>query len=304
MVVAATGFFDGVHLGHKYVLDEVVRRANELGVTSSIITFWPHPRTVLRQDAVKFRLLTTLDEKIKLIKSYGIDNVHVLEFDKSFSNQTTKEFFSNYLIGKFGVKELIVGFDHRVGNDINQTQNEMLAIANSLGIETKLLDQFTHSQGRVSSTKIRESLLFGDLHKATTLLGYRYGLEGVVVEGRRLGRTLGFPTANIKLYEPLKVLPSDGVYFVWAECEGKVFAGLTNIGTRPTIGADNERTIETYLLDFDEEIYGLNLKIELVEKLRDEVAFGTLDDLIIQMNKDKAKAKELDFPGNKPLILR
>ncbi len=289
MVVAATGFFDGVHRGHRAVLEKISALAKEQGDTSAVITLWPHPRTVLQQDAAKFRLLNSLEEKISLIKSFGIDEVFTLKFDKEFASQTTEEYFRDYLIRRLNVRTLVIGYDHRVGSDINQTQDEMMAIARNLGINPVRVDEYTENESGlvISSTKIREMLLAGDMGTANNLLGYRYGVEGVVVEGMKIGRGIGFPTANMRLYEPLKVLPSDGVYAVWVQTSGKTYRGITNIGIRPTVGINNERTIETHILDFDEDIYGLSIKLEFVAKMRDEVTFSSLDDLKAQLHKDK-----------------
>lgn len=289
MVVAATGFFDGVHRGHRAVLEKISALAKEQGDTSAVITLWPHPRTVLQQDAAKFRLLNSLEEKISLIKSFGIDEVFTLKFDKEFASQTTEEYFRDYLIRRLNVRTLVIGYDHRVGSDINQTQDEMMAIARNLGINPVRVDEYTENESGliISSTKIREMLLAGDMGTANNLLGYRYGVEGVVVEGMKIGRGIGFPTANMRLYEPLKVLPSDGVYAVWVQTSGKTYRGITNIGIRPTVGINNERTIETHILNFDEDIYGLSIKLEFVAKMRDEVTFSSLDDLKAQLHKDK-----------------
>lgn len=289
MVVAATGFFDGVHRGHRAVLEKISALAKEQGDTSAVITLWPHPRTVLQQDAAKFRLLNSLEEKISLIKSFGIDEVFTLKFDKEFASQTTEEYFRDYLIRRLNVRTLVIGYDHRVGSDINQTQDEMMAIARNLGINPVRVDEYTENESGliISSTKIREMLLAGDMGIANNLLGYRYGVEGVVVEGMKIGRGIGFPTANMRLYEPLKVLPSDGVYAVWVQTSGKTYRGITNIGIRPTVGINNERTIETHILDFDEDIYGLSIKLEFVAKMRDEVTFSSLDDLKAQLHKDR-----------------
>ncbi len=297
MVVASTGFFDGVHRGHRSVLETTRDIALKQGCQSAVITFWPHPRAVLQQDAAKFRLLTSLEEKRKLILSMGIDQVHVLNFDKEFAKQSTEEFFRDFLKESFGVTTLVAGYDHRMGSDLNQTQEEMFEIARSMNITPVRVKEFGNGfSGEhtiISSTKIRESLINGNIESANLMLGYRYGLEGVVVEGKRLGRTLGFPTANIMLYEPLKLLPSDGVYAVWAESQGKTYRGITNIGTRPTVSDLKEKTIETHIIDFEEDIYGLSFKIEFVCRLRDERKFSSINELIDQLVKDKQNALSL-----------
>ncbi len=310
MVVACTGFFDGVHLGHRAVLEKVCQLANEQGRKSAVITFWPHPRAVLQKDAVRFRLLNSFEEKQKLIKSIGIDDIHVIPFDREFAKQTTEQFFRDYLIKRYSVTTLVVGYDHRMGSDLNQTQEEMFRIARIKGLTPVRVEQFgdkdvdysqlkepepvcadnlvvSSSPSKISSTKIRECIISGNIGVANLMLGYRYGLEGVVVEGQRIGRTIGFPTANIMLYEPLKLLPEDGVYAVWAESSGRVYRGITNIGTRPTVSFGNDKTIETHLLEFDEDIYGLPLKIEFAGRLRNEQKFSSLEELKIQLHKDR-----------------
>ncbi|MCK9305792.1 MAG: bifunctional riboflavin kinase/FAD synthetase [Bacteroidales bacterium] len=295
MVVATTGFFDGVHKGHLSVIEKVYTLARESGGKSVVVTFWPHPRAVLQQDAARFRLLTSLEEKRELLLNYGIDEVVVLEFDKEFARQTTREFFRDYLVNKIGVSVLVAGYDHRVGSDLSQTQQEMFEIALQEGIRPVRVDEFRSSgvDVKVSSTKIREMISAGEIESANRMLGYRYGLSGAVVEGRRIGRTLGFPTANMRLYEPLKLLPGDGVYAVWAGYAGRVFKGITNIGKRPTIANGNERTIETHILDFDEDIYGLTLKIELVSKMRDETKFASVQELTRQLKLDRDNAANI-----------
>ena len=295
MVIGTTGFFDGVHRGHQAVISKVYSLAKECGGRSVVVTFWPHPRAVLQQDAAKFRLLTSLDEKRKLIKSLGIDEVVVLPFNKEFAKQSTEEFFKTYLVDMLGIETLVVGYDHHVGNDINQTQEEMFRIARMLGITPVRIEECKTDavNSKISSTKIREFIRQGMIEEANILLGYRYGLEGVVVEGQRLGRKLGFPTANMKLYEPLKLIPADGVYVVWVEYSGKTYRGITNIGTRPTIGDNNERTIETHLLDFNEDIYGLSIKIEFAARLRNEKRFESIEQLKEQISKDKENCYKL-----------
>ncbi|MDD2583620.1 MAG: bifunctional riboflavin kinase/FAD synthetase [Bacteroidales bacterium] len=302
MVVAATGFFDGVHRGHRSVLNRVSTLAKEQGALSAVVTFWPHPRAVLQQDAAKFRLLTTLEEKKALLHALGIDHVHVLTFNKEFAKQSTAQFFSKYLKDQFNVSTLVAGYDHRVGNDINQTQQEMFEIARKYGINPIRVEEFENTEEHViiSSTKIREALCSGNLEVAAHMLGYNYNLKGVVVEGNKLGRTMGFPTANIKLYEPLKLLPANGVYAVWVERGTSLYKGIANIGTRPTVSQSNEQSIEVHIMDFDEDIYGLPLKVEFAFRLRDEQKFSSLDFLKEQLSRDKARAESLlIFNGQK-----
>ena len=287
MVVAATGFFDGVHGGHRAVLDSLLKIAAERQMESAVITFWPHPRTVLQQDAHTLRLLNSLEEKKQRVLSLGIDNFHVVNFSREFSKLSTKEFMEEYLIKKFNVSTLVIGYDHRLGNSSLQTQEEMREIAASLGIETIRVEEVHLGEKMVSSTKIRAALLDGDVKGASELLGYKYLLHGVVVSGKQLGRTIGFPTANMELYEPLKLVPANGVYLVDVHVLGRDYKGICNIGNRPTVGENQSRTIETHILNFDEDIYGLEMSIEFVAKIRDERKFASMDELREQITKDK-----------------
>lgn len=293
MVVAATGFFDGVHKGHRKVLSELCRVAADEGKESAVITFWPHPRNVLQQDACNLRLLNSLDEKERLVKDLGVDKFITIPFSREFSKLSTKEFLDIYLKQKYDVSTLIIGYDHRLGSNSNQTQKEMMETARSLGINVVRVDEFLIDDNIISSTKIRNLLTVGDITSANEFLGYSYELNGVVVSGQRLGRTIGFPTANMKLYNPLKAVPGNGVYAVWAEVFGKNYMGMCNIGTRPTVADSNERTIETYILDFNEDIYGLDLKIKFVGKIRDEKKFTSLDMLKEQLEKDRVSTFEM-----------
>lgn len=293
MVVAATGFFDGVHKGHRKVLSELCRVAADEGKGSAVITFWPHPRNVLQQDACNLRLLNSLDEKERLVKDLGVDKFITIPFSREFSKLSTKEFLDIYLKQKYDVSTLIIGYDHRLGSNANQSQKEMMETARSLGINVVRVEEFLIDDNIISSTKVRNLLTVGDITSANDFLGYNYELNGVVVSGQRLGRTIGFPTANMKLYNPLKVVPGNGVYAVWAEVFGKSYMGMCNIGTRPTVADSNERTIETYILNFNEDIYGLDLKIKFVGKIRDEKKFTSLEMLKDQLEKDRVSTFEM-----------
>ncbi|MBR5855948.1 MAG: bifunctional riboflavin kinase/FAD synthetase [Bacteroidales bacterium] len=293
MVVAATGFFDGVHKGHQKVLSELCRVAADEGKKSAVITFWPHPRNVLQQDACNLRLLNSLDEKERLIKDLGVDEFITIPFSREFSRLSTSEFLNGYLKQKYNVTTLIVGYDHRLGNNVNQSQQEMIETARSLGINVVRVEEFLIDNNIISSTRIRNLLNGGNVTSANAFLGYNYQLNGVVVSGQRLGRTIGFPTANMKLYNPLKAVPGNGVYAVWVEVFGKSYMGMCNIGTRPTVADSNERSIETYILDFDEDIYGLDLTVKFVEKIRDEQKFTSLQLLKEQLEKDKVSTLNL-----------
>ena len=288
-MVIATGFFDGVHIGHRFVIERLVNAARERGDQSMVVTFWPHPRNVLQDDARNLRLLTSLDEKKALLKGLGVDHVEVLPFTKEFSRLTTQEYFRDVLIPRFGAKAVLIGYDNRMGCD-PQTPESIERIAEGEGLDVVRLGSVTSSSGvTVSSTKIREAVAAGEMESAAAMLGYEYSLLGVVVAGNRLGRTIGFPTANIQLYEPLKLVPGNGVYSVEAETLGRKFKGMCNIGVRPTVRSGGQRTIETNIFDFDEDIYGLDLKVTFHHKIRDERRFDSIDALKSQLATDKAR---------------
>lgn len=281
-VVLATGFFDGVHTGHRLVIRELVRSANERGVESVVVTFWPHPRNVLQDDARNLRLLTSLEEKKLLLSALGVDWIEVLTFSRDFSQHTTAEYLRDIVRGRFGASAIVLGYDNRIGND-NLSTLETAAIARSLGMEVIHVPRGLD----VSSTKIRTALSEGRVEDANAMLGYSYSLHGVVVAGNRLGRTIGFPTANMQLYEPLKLIPCDGVYAVEVETLGKRFKGMCNIGVRPTVSSGEYRTVETHIFDFEEDIYGLDIRLSFIRKIRDERPFPSLEALRQQLSQDK-----------------
>ncbi len=291
MVVAATGFFDGVHAGHRAVLGILKEKAKREGKESAVITFWPHPRNVLQQDAYALRLLNSLDEKRELILSFGIDHFIVVDFSREFSKLSTYSFLKDYLIDKYNVSSLIIGYDHKLGSATDQTQDELRGIATSLGIDTEVVDEVIKGGNMVSSTKIRRLLDCGNVVDANELLGYCYSLYGVVVSGNMLGRTIGFPTANMQLYEPLKLVPCNGVYYVKVKVLGDVYDGICNIGNRPTVCEGNQRTIETHILNFNDDIYGLDMKISFIHRIREERKFTSMDMLKAQINIDKGNIR-------------
>lgn len=285
-MVIATGFFDGVHLGHRLVVGQLVEAAAARGDESMVVTFWPHPRNVLQKDARSLRLLTSLDEKVAMLKSLGVSHVEVLDFTREFSSMTARDYLGR-LKERYGAAALLLGYDNRMGCDASGP-DAVARVAEEMGLEVIRTDMVTSSQGTaLSSTRIRRCLDAGDVAGAAGMLGYSYVLRGVVVAGNRLGRTLGFPTANMQLYEPLKLVPGNGVYFVRVKVLGKEFLGMCNIGMRPTVAVGGSRTIETNIFGFDEDIYGLDLELSFVAKIRDEVRFGSVDQLKAQLEKDR-----------------
>ena len=285
-MVVATGFFDGVHVGHRLVIQQLVEAAAVRGDESMVITFWPHPRNVLQKEARSLRLLTTLQEKKEILSDLGVNHVEVLPFTKDFSSMTTEEYLL-MIKDKYGAKTILLGYDNRMGCDA-EGADQVARIAMSLGLEVLREDMVPSQKGyAISSTKIRQRLEEGAVEEASAMLGYDYSLQGVVVAGNRLGRTIGFPTANMQLYEPLKLLPGNGVYFVRVETLGRNFYGMCNIGCRPTVSSGTSRTIETNIFGFDEDIYGLDIRLSFISKIRDEVRFDSLEDLKIQLEQDR-----------------
>jgi len=289
VAVVTTGFFDGVHLGHRHVLETVVSSARERGEEAIVVTFWPHPRTVLQQDARDFRLLSSLEEKKERLLACGIDRVEVLPFTREFAAMKADEYL-HFLRVRFGTTLVVMGYDNRIGSDhlTAAACAELPESAHRMDFSVLAcaeLPDLAHG-GAVSSTQIRKALEEGDVERAGGMLGYEYGLYGVVVAGNRMGRTIGFPTANMQLYEPLKLVPADGVYAVEVEVLGKHFRGMCNIGLRPTVDG-KVRTIETHILDFDEDIYGLPMQLSFLRRIRDERKFPSLEALKEQLVKDR-----------------
>ncbi|MBQ0086860.1 MAG: riboflavin biosynthesis protein RibF [Bacteroidales bacterium] len=293
MVVAATGFFDGVHLGHRIILDRVRSIAVDTGRKSSVVTFWPHPRTVLQQDADRLRLLTSLEEKRNLMRGIGIGRVEVIPFDRTFSTLSSEDFIRKVLIERYGVSTLVLGYDHRFGHDAPSDVRLLADRVLACGIEPVICGRYVMPDGTaVSSTEIRKALDSCRVKDAGKMLGYDYSLSGVVVSGNRIGRTLGFPTANMELYDPLKAVPGNGVYQVDVSVCGNSYKGVCNIGVRPTIGTGGTRVIETHILDFNEDIYGLDIRINFLRHIRPERKFDNLEELKLRLQKDILTVRE------------
>ena len=285
-MVVATGFFDGVHVGHRLVIEQLVKAAAARGDESMVITFWPHPRNVLQKEARSLRLLTTLAQKKQMLHELGVDRVEVLSFTKDFSAMTMEQYL-RHIMKEYGVTAILLGYDNRMGSDAANS-DQVARTAEMLGLEVIRTEMVPSQQGyAVSSTKIREKLEVGDVRRAAEMLGYDYSMHGVVVAGNKLGRTIGFPTANMQLYEPLKLVPGNGVYFVKVKVLDRELYGMCNIGCRPTVGAGNARTIETNIFGFDEDIYGLDIDITFIARIREERKFDSLTELKAQLELDR-----------------
>ena len=282
--VATIGFFDGVHLGHNYLLEQLKSEAQQRGMQSVVVTFDNHPRLFFDPNC-GLRQLTLSDEKVTLLKQKGVDEVVMLQFDEHLSKLSSREFMQ-LLVEKYGVKVLLMGYDHRFGSDRSTSFDEYVEYGRQLGLEIKRCSGFSESDVMVSSSKVRRALELWDIPLANKLLGYKYFVKGRVVEGQKIGRQIGFPTANLKV-NGLKLIPSDGVYVVDVE-----YRGVLNIGSRPTVSGD-ERTIEVHIIGFIGNLYGKEVELKFLKFLRHEQRFSSLDDLREQIRKDFNQASIL-----------
>ncbi|MBE6289650.1 MAG: bifunctional riboflavin kinase/FAD synthetase [Bacteroidaceae bacterium] len=285
--VATIGFFDGVHRGHQHLLRQVLEVAHQRHMASLVVTFFQQPRHVVTHETDRFFLLTTTNEKLHLLQQAGIDHCEVMEFTPELALMTAHDFMQ-LLHDKYGVSALVIGYDHRFGHNRSEGFDDYVRYGKQLGIEVLQATQFP----AVSSTKIRELLLEGDLEAANQILGYRYMLEGQVVSGFHIGHTMGFPTANLQV-APEKLIPADGVYAVMVELDGEQHQGMLNIGTRPTLANSDERSIEVHIFDFHDNIYDKELRLSLVKRTRGEVKFASKEQLILQLQQDAAEIKTI-----------
>ena len=293
--VVTIGTFDGVHLGHRKILHRLRFLADQSGGETVLITFWPHPRMVLRPETHNIRLLSTYDEKNRLLEAYGIDHLVSIPFTKAFSETTSEEFIHHILIEKIQTKILVIGYDHKFGKGREGGFDHLRANQEKYGFALEEIPREDIDSIGISSTKIRQALEEGDILSANSFLGGPYDISGTVVQGKQIGRAIGFPTANIAIRDPNKLIPKDGAYIVSALVEGKVLKGMLNIGQRPTLDGLN-KTIEVHLFDFDSTIYGLDIRISFLDFLRPEKKFPGLAELKEQLNSDKETAKRFFDP--------
>lgn len=291
--VVTLGIFDGVHRGHRMLLDHLIERAGETGGESVVITFFPHPRLVLEKDHHNLTFLTTPDEKKMLLERAGIDHLIILDFSLEFSRTEACDFVRDILVGSIGAKYLIVGYDHHFGSRGAGDYDTLLQCTGLTDLRVEKVPPLQTETGTVSSTLIRDALLKGRLDYANSLLGYNYSVTGHIVEGKKIGRSIGFPTANIRP-ESHKLIPANGVYAVEVKTGSGTFAGMLSIGTNPTVSREKElRTIEVHILNFDSDIYGDTITVVFRKRLRNEVKFKSVDQLATQMERDKADTLEL-----------
>ena len=298
--VATIGTFDGVHLGHKVILNRIKTAAREIGGESVLISFHPHPRLVLFPENNPLRLLQTLNEKITLLEEFGIDKLLLIPFSREFSRIPSKAFIKDILMQTVGIRKIIVGYDHRFGKNRTGGLEDLEELAEEGRYEVEEIPAQTIDDANISSTKIRRALMEGDIETATQYLGYRYTFAGEVVHGEKQGRKLGFPTANIDPEDDRKLIPCNGIYFVRVLLGEEVHFGLMNVGHKPTMG-EFDRSQEVWIYNFDRDIYGQKLRIEILEYMREEKKFDSLEALISAMNQDRANGEQLIRKYSQPL---
>ena len=278
------GMFDGVHRGHQSIIQEVIHIAEKRNLKPTVLTFWPHPRLVFNPTD-ELKLLNTIDEKIFLLQKFGIHHLFLQDFDEAFRNLTGEEFVKKILINRLNVKYLIIGYDHEFGKNRSGNFSLLEKLASQMDLEVEQMEAVNIHSNNISSTKIRKALLEGNITEANEMLGYHYPVSGTVVDGKKLGRTIGYPTANIQV-DTLKLLPKKGAYIVDVFVKNQHYKGMLSIGTNPTVGGDS-LTTEVHILDFNEDIYGETIRVHFRDFLHEEIKFESVEKLIERLDEDK-----------------
>lgn len=289
VTIVTLGTFDGVHIGHRKIIERLVQNTDPT-TESLVLTFFPHPRMVLQGDS-EIKLLNTIDEKAFLLEENGLDNLVIHPFDQAFSRLTAEEFVKNILVDIFNIKKIIIGHDHRFGRNRTANIDDLIVFGKEYNFEVEQISAQEIDEVSVSSTKIRNSLLDGNIQLANNYLGYNYFLTGTVVKGKQLGRTIGFPTANLSIKESYKLIPQNGVYVVRSIINDKTVYGMMNIGFNPTVNGQNQ-TIEVHFFDFDEDLYGKELRVSILNRIRSEQKFESVLKLKEQLAQDKITSLE------------
>ena len=292
--VVTLGIFDGVHRGHRFLLDTLVSNAKDAGTDSAVITFHPHPRLVLEKHTPGLSFLSTMDEKKALLNSTGIDHLIIIEFTTGFSRIKACDFVEKVLLRKIGTRHLIVGHNHHFGFRGEGNFETIKNCALSLGFRVEQVEGLKTEEGPISSSEIRNALLNGNTEYANKMLGYNYSLRGQVVEGNKIGRKIGFPTANIKPGDRYKLIPRDGVYAVEIQLDNSRFTGMLSIGKNPTVNkSEATRSVEVNIFNFEKDIYGKEIEVAFRFRMRDEKKFSNTEELIRQMEIDKPMTHDL-----------
>lgn len=290
--IVTIGTFDGVHVGHQKIIDRMRAVANKVDGETVLLTFYPHPRLVIHPDSKNLRFINIQKRKIELLEKAGIDHLIIIPFTKEFSKLTSNQFIKEYIAEKIQARKLIIGYDHHFGKNRLGDFSILYDLGKKYNFEVEKIPAQDVENIAVSSTKIRKALNEGKIKIANNLLGYEYSITGVVVQGNKIGRTIGFPTANIELEDEYKLITANGVYASRVEYEGVIYQGMSNIGVRPTVN-HSDLTIEVNIFDFDKEIYGETISIYFVERIRSEVKFDDLEALKTQLTLDKETVKKL-----------
>lgn len=290
--IITLGTFDGLHLGHQQIVESVIQKSKQSGCRSFLLTFDPHPRKVIpgRNDV---KLLSTLEEKILILEKIGLENLLVIKFTEDFSKQSPEQFVEKYLVNGIGLKEIVVGYDHHFGKGRGGDFELLQSLGQKFNFDVSIVPEFSVDGETVSSTKIRNALLAGEVSKAGKMLGRNYSFKGLIVRGDGRGKKLGFPTANISIDSEDKLIPAKGIYAGECIVEGEKHYGLLSLGSRPTFHKDGEVIPEFYIFDFDRDIYDKVMQVNMVEKIRDEKKFNSVDELISQMKNDEEIGKEI-----------
>jgi riboflavin kinase / FMN adenylyltransferase len=291
--VITIGTFDGVHLGHRKIIEQLKLTAQNINGESVLITFEPHPRMVINPTDKSLRLLSTLQEKIERLSSLGIDHLVIIPFTDEFRQLSAEQYISDFLVHHFKPHTIIIGYDHQFGNNRNGNYELLEKMQVHYRYALQEIDKQLLNEITISSTTIRNALLFGDLATANNLLTAYYSLSGTVVHGDARGRTIGYPTANVAVHNSYKLIPGKGVYAAKAIFQGRQYGAMLNIGNRPTVVADAPLSIEVHLFDFNKTIYDEQITIQFIEKMRDEQKFNGLDELIAAIKADESKARAI-----------
>ena len=284
--------FDGVHFGHQKIISQLCEIAAQKNLESAILTFWPHPRTVFNPND-DLKLLNTIEEKTYFLEKHGIQNLFLQDFSAEFRNLTGEQFIRQILVEKFHVKHLIIGYDHTFGKDKSGDFSLLQKLSPELGYEVQQVEAVDYGDQHISSTQIRNALNAGNVKLANEMLGYNYSISGTVIHGKKIGRTIGYPTANISI-DQLKLLPKKGAYIVDVFLGERKLKGMLSIGTNPTVFG-NSLSVEVYILEFDEDIYGKEISVNFREFLHDEIKFETIEKLIEKLDEDKISTENFNF---------
>lgn len=286
--IVTMGAFDGIHKGHKAILERVITEGKRLNLSPTLFTLWPHPKKILKQSS-PLELLNSLDEKKEFLSAMGIEQLYIQEFSPNFSQLPAEDFIKDILVGRLQAKKVIIGYDHKFGQGRKGNIQVLRQAGSELGFEVEEITEQQIQKNTISSTQVRDYISNGNILQANEMLGYSYPISGKVIHGDQIGRSIGFPTANLQVLEPDKLLPKHGAYIVSVLIGNQSFRGMLNLGYRPTVDGQSLR-IEVHIFDFNKDLYGQNIKVELLDHLRDETKFESIDQLKAQLYTDKEEA--------------